>query len=78
MSAEISVLSVVKYETRISYYDSFTVRFIKVTDRKGHVTEVSFFHTEGDLLDQPPTEIKDNRTQRPREGTFNADVEATL
>jgi hypothetical protein len=78
MAVEISAMGIVKYETRISYYDTFTVRNIKVTNRTGETTEISFYHMDGDKFEQPPTIIKDHRNLQPKEGTFNADVEATL
>jgi len=78
MTVEISAMSLVKYETRISYYDTFTVRVIKVTNRTGEVTEISFYHMDGDEFEQPPTEIKDHRNMQPKKGTFHEDVEATL
>lgn len=78
MTVEISAMAIVKYETRISYYDTFTVRNIKVTSRSGETTEISFYHMDGDKFEQPMTVFKDHRTLTPKEGTFNEDVEATL
>ena len=78
MSVEISAMAIVKYETRISYYDTFTVRVIKVTNRNGETTEVSFYHMDGDEFEQPSIVYKDHRTLTPKKGTFNEDVEATL
>lgn len=78
MTVEISAMSIVKYETRISYYDTFTVRNIKVTNRSGETTEISFYHMDGDEFEQPATAYKDYRAPAPKEGTFHEDVEATL
>ena len=78
MAVEISAMGIVKYETRISYYDTFTVRNIKVTNRSGETTDVSFYHMDGDAFEQPATVYKDHRTPPPKEGTFHEDVEATL
>ena len=78
MTVEISAMSIVKYETRISYYDTFTVRVIKVTNRNNETTEISFYHMDGDEFEQLPIVYKDNRNHKPKEATFNEDVEATL
>ena len=78
MTVEISAMSIVKYETRISYYDTFTVRNIKVTNRNGETTEISFYHMDGDKFEQPATVYRDHRAAPPKEGTFHEDVEATL
>jgi len=78
MTVEISAMSIVKYETRISYYDTFTVRNIKVTNRRGETTEISFYHMDGDEFEQPATVYKDHRAPILKEGTFHEDVEATL
>ena len=78
MSVEISAMAIVKYETRISYYDTFTVRNIKVTNRSGETTEINFYHMDGDDFEQPATVFKDHCTPTPKKGTFHEDVEATL
>ena len=78
MSVEVSAMNIVKYETIIAYYDGFTVRRIEVTNRNGEKTEVKFYHMDCDKFEQPPTVIEDYRKLPSKEGTFNADVEATL
>ena len=78
MSAEISVMNIVKYETIISYYDSFTVRTVCATDRKGAVTEFKMYHQDHDTFEQLPIVYNDYRKPPSKKGTFNADVEATL
>lgn len=78
MSVEISAMAIVKYETRISYYDTFTVRKIKVTNRNKEITEISFYHMDGDEFEQPPIVYEDRRNHKSKEKTFNENVEATL
>lgn len=78
MSAEISVMNIVKYETVISYWDSFTVRTVRVTDRKGAVTEFKMYHQDHDTFEQLPIVYNDYRDKERKEGTFHEDVEATL
>lgn len=62
MASELTVSSVVKYETIVTKYDSFTCRRIKVTDINGHVTEFGIFHTTGDPIEYVPLIVRDKRT----------------
>jgi len=61
MAIEITVTSVVKYETVVTTYDSFTCRRIRVTDRYDNVTEFAMYHTTGDLFEHIPLEKVDRR-----------------
>jgi len=62
MASELTVTSVVKYETIVTKYDSFTCRRIKVTDINGYVTEFGIFHTTGDPFEHVPLTVRDQRT----------------
>ena len=67
MSIEISVMNVVKYETVISYYDSFTVRTVRVTDRKGAVAEFKMYHQDHDALENKRVQFVDYRNHPQKE-----------
>lgn len=61
MASEILVMGIVKYETIVSTYDSFTCRRIKVTDRNGHMTEFAMYHTTGEPFEHVPLTKIDRR-----------------
>lgn len=61
MSTELTVTGIVKYETIVTTYDTFTCRRIRVTDREGHVTEFGMYHTTGEPFEHIPLERIDRR-----------------
>jgi hypothetical protein len=78
MSIEILVMNVVKYETVITYFDTFNIRTVRVTDRKGAVTEFKMYHQDHDVLENKEVQFVDYRNHPNKEGTFHENVEATL
>lgn len=77
MSIEITATAIVKYETHILYYDTFTIRKIIVTSRTGEKTEVNFYHMDDDDFYQPPIVYENRRASIQKKGTFVEDVEPT-
>lgn len=61
MATEITVTGVIKYETIVTIYDTFTCRRIIVTDRDGHITEFAMFHTTGNPFEYVPIQTVDRR-----------------
>jgi hypothetical protein len=61
MSTEITVTNIVKYETIVSTYDSFTARRIRVTDRFDNIIEFVVYHTTGNLFEHVPLKKIDRR-----------------
>lgn len=71
MASELTVTRIVKYETTVRKYDSFTCRRITVTDYAGHVTEFAMYHTSGDPFEHVPLEFQDKTTSA--NGPLSAD-----
>jgi hypothetical protein len=71
MATEITVTSIVKYETIVTTYDSFTARRIRVTDCYGFVTEFAMYHTTGDPFEHVPLVRVDRRETT--KGAFSED-----
>jgi len=61
MATEITVTGIIKYETIVTTYDTFTARRIRVTDRHGNVIEFGMYHTTGDPFEHVPLEKVDRR-----------------
>ena len=78
MSIEILVMNVVKYETVITYFDTFNICTVRVTDRKGAVTEFKMYHQDHDVLENKEVQFVDYRDHPNKKGTFHENVEATL
>jgi len=71
MSTEITTTGVVKYETIVTTYDTFTCRRIIATDRLGHVTEFAMYHTTGEPFEHVPL-VKVDRRETTK-GVFSED-----